>query len=136
MKSDYLFIYGTLLSALNHPMHDVLKRYAELSAEVTLQAKLFDLGRYPGVVLSDNQKNRVKGEIYKISDCGKLFKVLDRYEGCSDEFPEPHQYLRRVVPVQADDDTKIDAWVYLFNWNSTGHRHIDLGDYKKYVQGT
>lgn len=135
MNSNFIFIYGTLLSSLNHPMHNVLEKYAELEGEGHIQAKLYDLGRYPGVMMSGNPSDRVKGEIYKISDGEKLFSLLDHYEGCSDNFPEPHQYLRRVVQVQADDGSMIDAWVYLYNWDSDGHRYIESGDYLKYVEG-
>jgi gamma-glutamylcyclotransferase (GGCT)/AIG2-like uncharacterized protein YtfP len=134
MKSDYLFVYGTLLSSLNHPMHDILKSYAEPEGEGTIQAKLYDLGGYPGMVISNRSTDRVKGEIYMISASEKLFMVLDRYEGCCDEYPEPWQYHRKVVPVQTSDGSRVDAWVYLFNWDSAGHTYIESGDYLKYVQ--
>jgi gamma-glutamylcyclotransferase (GGCT)/AIG2-like uncharacterized protein YtfP len=136
MSSNFIFIYGTLLSSLNHPMHDLLKRYAELTGKGTIRAKLYDLGRYPGVVLSNNQADRVKGEIYKITDSEKLFPVLDRYEGCSDEFPEPHQYLRKKVPVLMDDGRRMDTWVYLFNWDTLRHTHIESGNYLENVKGS
>ena len=133
MSSSYIFIYGALLSSLNHPMHDVLKRFAKLEGEGHIQAELYDLGQYPAVVLSENPVNRVKGEIYKISGSEKLLPVLDQYEGCNDNFPEPFQYLRRVVKVQGDDGTNVEAWVYLYNWDIARHTYIESGDYKKYV---
>jgi pyruvate carboxylase len=49
-NEDYLFVYGTLRSQMNDPLHRLLETHAVLVGTGTFQGKLYDLGRYPGVV--------------------------------------------------------------------------------------
>lgn len=72
----------------------------------------------PGVLPSGNAQERVEGELYAIHEGAseELFNVLDRYEGCSEDDPEPHEFFRhRLEALQQADQQVVEAWVYLYN---------------------
>ena len=45
-----LFVYGSLLSRVRHPMGTRLRGEARLLGQATIQGRLYSLGRYPGLV--------------------------------------------------------------------------------------
>jgi gamma-glutamylcyclotransferase (GGCT)/AIG2-like uncharacterized protein YtfP len=47
----------------------------------SFQGKLYDIGRYPGVVRSGRNTDRVMGEIYRLSEPRRALEILDEYEG-------------------------------------------------------
>ncbi len=57
MQKDDLFIYGTLRKEIapSEFIQNLLDRYAEDQDTGFVQAKLYDLGNYPGLVPSENQ---------------------------------------------------------------------------------
>ena len=130
--TSHLFVYGTLLSGMTHPMHDVLSQYAELLGRGYINGKLYDLGNYPGLVLSNNQQKRVWGEIYHIREENELFRYLDDYEGCGRHSPRPHEYQRDMVSIHDSEEHGLLAWTYLYK---RPVRHLPLiphGDYLYY----
>jgi len=124
---DHLFVYGTLMRRFGHPMHAALARAAEFVGEASVQGRLHDLGRYPGLVLSGQPGDTVFGELYRLNDAAVL-GVLDDYEGCGPGDPEPHDYARRRVSVGADGGTT-EAWVYVYVGPVDGLRRIASGRY-------
>jgi gamma-glutamylcyclotransferase (GGCT)/AIG2-like uncharacterized protein YtfP len=38
------------------------------------------------------------------------------YEACGEGFPEPTEYLRRMLSVTHADGTAGEAWTYVYNW--------------------
>lgn len=125
----YLFVYGTLMSHIGHPMHDVLARGAERLGEAFVQGRLYDLGRYPGLVLSAAADDRVVGEVYRLCDDAVL-RALDDYEGCGPDAAEPTEYVRRIVPVLAADGKTVEAWAYIFVLPVEGLPRIASGRYR------
>ena len=125
MENDgYLFVYGTLRSEMNDPLHRLLERHAVLVGVGTFQGKLYDLGRYPGVVPSRTNTDRVIGEIYRFSDPQRGLEILDEYEG--------HRFKRKRVTILKQDGTSITSWIYLYS-RSIAHRSlIRSGDYVQY----
>lgn len=99
-----------------------------------MQGKLYEIEGYPGVVPSNESKDRVVGEVYKISKPENLFPLLDEYEGCSSRFPEPREFVRKVVPVRLENGEEVEAWVYLYAWDVSGRFRIEPGDYTKYLE--
>ena len=130
--TSHFFSYGTLLSGIQHPMHELMLQYAELSGTGFINGKLYDLGNYPGLVLSNNVKKIVWGEIYLIRDEDKLFQYLDDYEGCARYSPKPFEYERNLVSIHDTPQHSLLAWTYLYKLPV---RHLPLvpnGDYLSY----
>jgi gamma-glutamylcyclotransferase (GGCT)/AIG2-like uncharacterized protein YtfP len=111
---EYLFIYGTLMRTFAHPMHWVLESYAEFMGEAKVRGRLYEIDDYPGLVVTDKEFF-VEGELYRVHTPEPLFTELDRYEECSPEFPQPHEYLRLMREVFLKEGGTINAWIYCYN---------------------
>lgn len=127
MNQDYLFVYGTLRK--HTARHDLLQRFCEYIDNGTLSGYLYQIGHYPGVILSDDPCQRVIGEVYRIKNQQSLFAELDDYEECSSSFPEPHEYIRQLQTITLDSGYHVKAWVYLYNQSITGLKLIPSGDF-------
>ena len=115
---QYLFVYGTLRTVDGHPMHNFLRGFCDLLGEAIVGGIKLDLGGYPGLIPSGSPDEQVTGELYRIHEgaSAELFYGLDRYEGCSDEDPEPHEYFRHPLHVTLLSDSEAyEAWVYIYN---------------------
>lgn len=115
MESKYLFVYGTLKRDSGHPMHTKMTQYASYYCNAWIQGELVDLGGYPGLVQGKDTDKNTYGEVYNINNMKALFELLDDYEECSDQFPEPHEYIRLQKNVVTDKNSTVKAWVYLYN---------------------
>lgn len=127
--SAYLFVYGTLRKGAGHPMHRILSAGAEAVGEATFQGRLFDLGRYPGVVPGPAGRWRVAGEIYRMTRPEPLLSALDEYEGSAPQNPQPHEFRRAVQPIRWGNGEQGEAWIYLYIAPLNGARQIESGDY-------
>lgn len=131
---DRLFVYGTLLTVAEHPMGALLRDKARFLAHGAIQARLYiiddpdDPGAnfYPGALPSPDPADRVHGEVYSLTDPAHLIEAFNDYEACSPNWPEPHEFLLRNLPVQTDQGL-IQAATYLYTWDVTGARHIPSG---------
>jgi gamma-glutamylcyclotransferase (GGCT)/AIG2-like uncharacterized protein YtfP len=110
-----LFVYGTLRSDSGHELSGLLARHALRRSAARVRGRLFDLGSYPGMV-PDAGSGFVTGELYvvKPEEWDALISVLDRYEGCGPDDPEPHEYRRVIVEVRTEDGT-VASWAYVLN---------------------
>ncbi|GAB1264892.1 hypothetical protein NBRC116493_22060 [Aurantivibrio infirmus] len=117
-----LFVYGSLRTTEGHPMHNFLRGYCDFMGAATVRGIKIDLeGGYPGLLPSGDPNAQVEGELYRIHEGASeaLFEGLDRYEGCSEDDPEPHEYFRHRQDVTLLADQQVfEAWVYLYNGNS------------------
>ena len=127
--SNHLFVYGTLMRRFGHPMHEALARCADFIGEASVQGRLYDLGRYPGLVLSYTPADTVVGELYRLR-APDVLRVLDDYEGCAPGDPEPHEYVRRRVVVSDADGGAIEAWTYVYNRPVEQQARIASGRYE------
>jgi len=118
---EYLFVYGTLLSSLKHPMQKILRRCAKPVGPAKTEGRLYDLGAYPGLKEGTGE---VRGELYRITDLRRLFEALDRYEG--------REYRRTVKDVVTENGECVDAWVYLYLPPVRERRIIETGDYARF----
>ncbi len=123
-NEEYLFVYGTLRSQMNDPLHRLLEKDAILVGTGTFQGKLYDLGRYPGVVPSRGKTDRVIGEIYRFGEFKRAFEILDEYEG--------HRFKRRRVTIIQEDGKSITSWIYLYARSVKRRPLIPSGDYIQY----
>lgn len=99
-SANKLFVYGTLLSGYKPqgpadlvPPNTLQK--ARLLGGATVRGfEMRDIGQYPCIV-TGAKESAVVGEVFELSDPGQ-WKVLDEYEGISDEIEQPHDYRREV----------------------------------------
>lgn len=135
MSDDLLFVYGTLRRGIVSPLDELMAQHCEFHADATMQGILFDVAGYPGAITSTNPANRVIGELYAVRRPRQLWPRLDHYEHCSNAFPKPHEYVRKMRTFSLENGEDIRAWVYLFNWKSGGLFRVQSGDYLQYLRG-
>ena len=129
MISDRLFVYGTLMRGFDHPMAKLLSRSADFIATARCRGRLYLIKHYPGLVLSEDPSEIVFGEVYRLRDRDALLGEFDMYEACGAGFPEPTEYLRKMLRVSCEDGTASEAWTYVYNWPVTGLPRIMSGKF-------
>src|SRR5215510_14780184 len=126
-NSKFLFVYGTLRKFAKHPTHQVLADRAKLIGTGNFQGKLYNLGRFPGVVSSQQRTDRVIGEIYALDDERSVFQFLDEYEGSL--------FRRQLRVVYLNNEKKLWAWIYLYVGPVNSAKFISSGDYRSFRVG-
>jgi gamma-glutamylcyclotransferase (GGCT)/AIG2-like uncharacterized protein YtfP len=71
----------------------------------------------------------VFGELYRMLDRKRVLALLDDYEECSNKFPLPHEYIRKLLAIALAGGDSIAAWVYLYNHDVSKLQQILSGDY-------
>lgn len=127
MISDRLFVYGTLMRGFDHPMARLLSAHADFIGSATCRGRLFLVKHYPGLLPSDSTSDTVHGELYRLRTPDELLREFDMYEACGEGFPEPTEYLRRLIDVRLADGATARAWTYIYNWPVTGLPRIESG---------
>ncbi len=133
-SSNYLFVYGTLRKDTKSAMHKQLAEHCQFYQRGTLQGRLFDVDQYPGVIQTDTNGYPVHGEVYRVLSPQHLFSLLDDYEGCTEQYPQPHEYVRSVIPITLEDNTTEHAWTYLYTHPTSALTEIHSGDYLQYLK--
>ena len=123
----YLFVYGTLMQSYDHPMARLLSEQAERLGEGSCCGQLFRIKHYPGLIESNDPRDRVFGELFRLRETGSLIAKLDEYEGCGPDAPQPTLYIRAVRPIAQAGQADVDSWVYLYNRPVTGRERIVSG---------
>ncbi len=128
---EQLFVYGTLRKDPKNEMNHTLARYSVYVGEGRVRGELYDLGTYPGVFLKDGCVDMVHGELYglTLSDTPRTWQVLDKYEGCAPDCPEPHKFRRQKVHVFLDEGSELDAWAYILKSLPPEAVRVPGGDY-------
>ena len=94
-----------------------------------IQGRLFDLGEYPGLVLSGDPGSWVRGEVYALGNPRETLSRLDDYEGCGPNDPTPHEFERAEEIAVLDSGASDRAWVYVYRGSTANKREIVSGDY-------
>lgn len=128
-KKPFLFVYGTLRQAGNHPMHHVLAQHSTLCGAAWLQGILYRVSWYPCAILSHHPHDQILGELYALHDADAILAKLDDYEECSAHFPAPHEYIRTKQTVFSPALGAVEAWTYLYNRPVHGLERIISGDF-------
>ncbi len=123
-----VFVYGTLRKGF--PLHSVLRKHGvrELR-EGSIRAKLFDLGEFPGAVISTGTTDRVEGEVYELLRPELQIRELDAAEDCDPTDEENSLFVRQQTEVRMKDGTRMLAWAYFLPHKPTKGREIQSGDY-------
>lgn len=129
--SPHIFVYGTLMSTaestLGRAQRARLAREGRLIGAATMGGRLYDLGRYPGLVASDAPGHVVHGEVVALDNALKSLAWLDAYEQIVPGEHEHNQYARLLHPARLADGSVVEAWVYVYRHALTGKRLIREG---------
>ncbi|MFN8357438.1 MAG: gamma-glutamylcyclotransferase family protein [Spirosomataceae bacterium] len=128
---NYLFVYGTLLSAYQHSMHQVIAQHGKLLGEGHFQGRLYRISYYPGMVPSAHPSDQVWGEVYALQDAEIVFEYLDDYEGYDPANESMSDYIRREVTIDLTQDQTLQAWTYLYNQPVAALEWIESGNFLK-----
>lgn len=124
-----LFVYGTLMPASGHPMALRLAAQSTVIGLGTVAGRLYDLGRYPGVVLETAPGERVHGVALALHRPQHTLAWLDAYEGAGETDPEPQGYARVITAVQLTKGQKVAAWIYDYRGPLAFARRLASGRY-------
>ncbi|RYY73634.1 MAG: gamma-glutamylcyclotransferase [Gammaproteobacteria bacterium] len=127
LKSDYLFVYGTLRGTCESDAHKEYLRGADFVSPAKIRGKLYLVDYYPGLVLSETE-HWALGEVYLIENEAQLHD-LDVYEGCAKNSPQPHEYERRIVSAVLSSGENINAWAYIYKQDTSKFKLIESGDF-------
>ena len=126
-----LFVYGTLLDDRN-PFGSLLKNTCTFYKKGRFNGKLFDLGEYPGAIYRPNIKQFVYGNIFAMNNPAETLKMLDDYEGFGQVQPQPNEFIRQIIEVEAESKI-VSCWAYLYNQCADGFWQITSGNYMEYI---
>lgn len=113
MKNEYLFLYGTLMGKFpGNPLHHELLLSGEYLEETTVSGSLYLIDSYPGYIPVGT--GQVHGELWTIHRADYLFPILDSYEDVNLEQPSSGEYRRELVPVRTTQNTRVEAWIYIY----------------------
>lgn len=124
---EYLFVYGSLLNEDNE-FAVYLKQNCTFYGKGKLEGKLYDVGLYPGAIISSENDEYVYGSIFQVNDPKVAFKVLDDYEGFGPDQLYPNEFIRELVKIETTAGG-MACWVYLYNLPVDGLLQIVSGDY-------
>lgn len=127
-----LFVYGTLRSGFDNTFRRLMVSQSTFLCMATIQGQLYDLGTYPGLILSDDDDARVVGELYQLHHPA-LIKELDLYENYRSNDLSGSLYIRREEMVLKEDGSTVKAVVYTYNKSVDEAVMIERGDYILYL---
>jgi gamma-glutamylaminecyclotransferase len=127
-KKLYVFVYGSLKNGFYN--HHVLEG-AEFITNLTLSRRfgfaMVDVGAYPALVMNDEHKTQILGEVYKINE--KIFDRLDGLEG----YPEYYSRLLLTGEIEKMLGADSKCWVYYWNHfvESPHTKWVETGEWQE-----
>ena len=106
MPPSRLFVYGTLKRGSDNKYARLLEANSEFLGTGRMRGRVYNLGRYPGAVVSEQPGDWVPGELFCLVTPAKTFKTLDAYEGA--------EFSRTMVDIRLDSGESLESWVYLY----------------------
>lgn len=132
---DLIFVYGTLLQGIQSNVAQYFHANADFVGEGEMLGGLYDLGKYPGAVYDEKSIKKVYGHVFRLKNPTTVLGVLDQYEGCPPDRPQPTEYVRQQVPIEIGNQGKQLCWVYVFNLSTEKLSRIESGNYLDFVGG-
>jgi gamma-glutamylcyclotransferase (GGCT)/AIG2-like uncharacterized protein YtfP len=123
-----LFVYGTLLSSVDHPMSRRLANEGELIDAATFNGRLYRVSWYPGLVDGD-AGDVVHGELHRLRDPEHSLTWLDEFEGVArgvTSVTEQDEYARVERAVRSGTGSHV-AWVYLYRGSVAALERVATG---------
>ena len=130
--AQLVFFYGTLMTPFNRPGRRRIDDHLNFKGQGSIAAALFDLGIYPAAVPAADE--RVRGEVYEMTNPAVVLQTLDEIEGCRPGEPEASLYTRLLTPVSLDDGGHVEAWAYFYNAPLGRAERIASGDYLQHLK--
>lgn len=127
----HLFVYGTLSPRHAPPEIAATVRRLRPIGSASVRGRLYDLGEYPGAVLSKTSRSLIRGEVFELPGDGGTLTSLDMYEGFEPDKPRSSLFVRRTWPVTLDDGTRLRCWVYEYNGTTKGVQPLRNGRYSR-----
>ncbi|HEX8844834.1 MAG TPA: gamma-glutamylcyclotransferase family protein [Pyrinomonadaceae bacterium] len=123
MSKHLVFVYGTLRRGSGRSM-EIRFPDSKFIVEATVSGSLYDLGAFPGLLLSDSTSS-VTGEVYEVDD--ETLKKLDDFEAST-------RYRRKQVETSPDSDRRV-CWTYVPDPEFHSSRTlITSGDWIEYAR--
>lgn len=98
-----------------------------------VSGRLYDLGRFPGMVPAETTQDWVRGDLFELTEGPDTLGELDRYENGG--APASPLYERQLASVILEDGKDIPAWVYWYRGEVKESHRISSGDYQEVVTG-
>src|SRR6185312_1715096 len=136
LKSDYLFVYSSLMKGFKSREYDYISQYFCFVSNGKVKGILSDLGHIP-VATPSSEGHFIKGELYQIKntdDFSFAIGQLDDYEGVRPEADEIKLYKRELTTVYKEDESAVNAWIYWYQGNVAGKPVITSGDVMEYIR--
>ena len=129
--TNRLFVYGTLRKDVPNSTFQMLERDARFVGYARIMGRMYSVGEYPGLVPSRERGYWVHGEVYALENPPKTLALLDDYEGCGPEDPEPHEFERAEHTAVLESGVEDNVWVYVYRSSASDRQEILSGDYFK-----
>lgn len=133
---QYLFVYGTLRRGTCTPASQFLESIAIWLGVGRTRGVMFQLDRYPGMTDAASDSDWVRGDVFLLNHPARAWPILDQYEGCGPANPSPHEFERKIVPVEMQEGGRLDAWAYFYRFDISGRARIASGDYLQSVSSS
>lgn len=133
-QTPYLFVYGTLRKGFSLPINKRIAGDIKWIGYSQIQGKLYDIGGYPGAIQEKSDFSFVIGEIIFLKDPGATLQLLDEYEGFDPGNERASEYCRKKECFELADGSKIEAWIYWYNFPVEAKQGIRGNDYLKFLQ--
>ena len=121
---EYLFVYGTLRKNYDLKLKNRVAQDMTYIGKAKVQARMYDLGRYPGAVKDRNSE--VVGDVFLLSNTEKVLSYLDEYEG--------EEYERKQEKVKLRSGKWVNAWMYWYKEQPVEEQRIFYKDYLNYLK--
>jgi gamma-glutamylcyclotransferase (GGCT)/AIG2-like uncharacterized protein YtfP len=127
----HLFAYGTLQHG--HAPREMTAVVAQLRAvgRGTVPGALYDLGHYPGAILSPDSQQRIHGTIFALPADPQFLRNLDEYEECDPAAPAASQFLRAACVAELDSGVLVECWIYVYNRPVAAATRIEGGRWRR-----
>ena len=131
MKTDtnYLFVYGTLMQGFGNNFAMKLQKSAVFEGNGSFSGLLYLVEWYPAAVYLQESESQIYGEIYRLENHEILIRELDEYEDVFED-ESASLYVRKIVPVNKENKTVVDCWVYLYNQSIEDLKRIESGNFR------
>jgi gamma-glutamylcyclotransferase (GGCT)/AIG2-like uncharacterized protein YtfP len=125
----YLFVYGTLEPA--HAPADIAAAVRRMKpvGSGSVRGRLYDLGEYPGAVVSRTSPSVIKGKVFELPEDQQVLSSIDAYEGFDPDHPHGSLFIRKRWPVTLADGSRKMCWIYTYNRKPGDARLIASGFY-------
>jgi gamma-glutamylcyclotransferase (GGCT)/AIG2-like uncharacterized protein YtfP len=128
---QYLFSYGTLLP--DHAPDEIAATVRRLRpvGRGFVRGLVYNLGEYPGAVLS-KKGPPIPGQVFELPDDPDILNRLDEYEEFDPADPQASLFVRTKWPVTFQDGRKkVVCWVYAYNRQPGAAPIVVGGDFAK-----